>query len=475
MTTVKRIKPTEEELKILRDKLNSIADIPVENKKLSKQPLGEKQNKKDLLINEKENSNKDIVISQLTKKVSDLQDALPKNSFKISNYDTLINENNDLKEQIEKFNKAPNKRGNNEEILEDYFNPSPIEKNNNTIQNNENVQSLLNEIAKLKTENIQINQKLKEQSKSLYNYEKQNKIAQYVNNESDLSNSDYVKLSILTLLNKNKINDKCQNVLNNLFKNEKKELVSFLFARIDSLEYQNYLLISKIDYYIKLILHFIDQLCEYIDIVGDIRNVLNVVPNTADMNEDFFVIRDTLNKKEDILIQEKNKILDKKSQIEQTDILNKNLNIILCKDKVSETKMNISNPIFGVNFEKCSEIANEKINEMESLRDILSKYEDFIKYLQSENPDEELDNFLKYKEDLNIYNSFLKDNNIKLKSLLVEILKSNEATLNENLSNKINRVLNETGYGLEMYEDLIAMMKVQAMLIEYDMGKGNYN
>ena len=170
-----------------------------------------------------------------------------------------------------------------------------------------------------------------------------------------------------------------------------------------------------------------------------------------------------------------NKILDKKSQIEQTDILNKNLNIILCKDKVSETKMNISNPIFGVNFEKCSEIANEKINEMESLRDILSKYEDFIKYLQSENPDEELDNFLKYKEDLNIYNSFLKDNNIKLKSLLVEILKSNEATLNENLSNKINRVLNETGYGLEMYEDLIAMMKVQAMLIEYDMGKGNYN
>ena len=69
MTTVKRIKPTEEELKILRDKLNSIADIPVENKKLSKQPLGEKQNKKDLLINEKENSNKDIVISQSTKKV----------------------------------------------------------------------------------------------------------------------------------------------------------------------------------------------------------------------------------------------------------------------------------------------------------------------------------------------------------------------------------------------------------------------
>ena len=221
MTTVKRIKPTEEELKILRDKLNSIADIPVENKKLFKQPLGEKQNKKDLLINEKENSNKDIVISQLTKKVSDLQDALSKNSFKISNYDTLINENNYLKEQIEKFNKAPNKRGNNEEILEDYFNPSPIEKNNNTIQNNENVQSLLNEIAKLKAENIQINQKLKEQSKSLYNYEKQNKIAQYVNNESDLSNSDYVKLSILTLLNKNKINDKCQNVLNNLFKNEK--------------------------------------------------------------------------------------------------------------------------------------------------------------------------------------------------------------------------------------------------------------
>ena len=112
---------------------------------------------------------------------------------------------------------------------------------------------------------------------------------------------------------------------------------------------------------------------------------------------------------------------------------------------------------------------------MESLRDILSKYEDFIKYLQSENPDEELDNFLKYKEDLNIYNSFLKDNNIKLKSLLIEILKSNEATLNENLSNKINKVLNETGYGLEMYEDLIAMMKVQAMLIEYDMGKSNYN
>ena len=33
----------------------------------------------------------------------------------------------------------------------------------------------------------------------------------------------------------------------------------------------------------------------------------------------------------------------------------------------------------------------------------------------------------------------------------------------------------ETSYQGEVYDDLVAMMKVQAMLIEYDIGKGIYN
>ena len=58
------------------------------------------------------------------------------------------------------------------------------------------------------------------------------------------------------------------------------------------------------------------------------------------------------------------------------------MNCILCKDKISETKINLSNPTFGVNFEKCNEIVIDKINEMEAMKDMLSKYEDFVKYLQ---------------------------------------------------------------------------------------------
>ena len=160
---------------------------------------------------------------------------------------------------------------------------------------------------------------------------------------------------------------------------------------------------------------------------------------------------------------------------EKEDIVNKNLNCILCKDKISETKINLSNPTFGVNFEKCNEIVIDKINEMEAMKDMLSKYEDFVKYLQNENGDEELEIAMKCKEELTSYNSLLKDNNIKLKEIIMELMRNTENSINENLMLRINKVINETSYQGEVYDDLVAMMKVQAMLIEYDIGKGIYN
>ena len=351
MTSVKRVKPTEEELKLLREKLNSIADIPYVPKQIKQ------QNKVEDAKILKDIASKDIVIKQLTQKVSELQGTLSKNAFKIANYDEIVKENATLKETIEKMNKS--NANNKQENLEDYFNPSPITANSvqneiseGILNNNIDTKGLLNMVSKLKSENLELSQKIKEQSKKLFEYEKQSTISQFVNNESDLSNNDYIKLSLLTLLNKNKINDNCRNVLNTLFKNEKKEYIQFLFERIDSLEYQNFALISKNEFYSKLILQYSSQLCEYIDVIGDIRCVLNTIPSNISLNDDFYVIRETLNKKEKILAQEKNSILERKAITEKEDIVNKNLNCILCKDKISETKINLSNPTFGVNFEK---------------------------------------------------------------------------------------------------------------------------
>ena len=474
MTSVKRVKPTEEELKLLREKLNSIADIPYVPKQIKQ------QNKVEDAKILKDIASKDIVIKQLTQKVSELQGTLSKNAFKIANYDEIVKENATLKETIEKMNKS--NANNKQENLEDYFNPSPITANSvqneiseGILNNNIDTKGLLNMVSKLKSENLELSQKIKEQSKKLFEYEKQSTISQFVNNESDLSNNDYIKLSLLTLLNKNKINDNCRNVLNTLFKNEKKEYIQFLFERIDSLEYQNFALISKNEFYSKLILQYSSQLCEYIDVIGDIRCVLNTIPSNISLNDDFYVIRETLNKKEKIIAQEKNSILERKAITEKEDIVNKNLNCILCKDKISETKINLSNPTFGVNFEKCNEIVIDKINEMEAMKDMLSKYEDFVKYLQNENGDEELEIAMKCKEELTSYNSLLKDNNIKLKEIIMELMRNTENSINENLMLRINKVINETSYQGEVYDDLVAMMKVQAMLIEYDIGKGIYN
>ena len=206
MTSVKRVKPTEEELKLLREKLNSIADIPYVPKQIKQ------SNKVEDAKILKDIANKDIAINQLTQKVSELQGTLSKNAFKIANYDEIVKENGILKETIEKMNKS--NANNKQENLEDYFNPSPITANSvqNEISegisnNNIDTKGLLNMVSKLKSENLELNKKIKEQSKMIFEYEKQSTISQFVNNESDLSNSDYIKLSLLTLLNKNKIND----------------------------------------------------------------------------------------------------------------------------------------------------------------------------------------------------------------------------------------------------------------------------
>ena len=162
MTSVKRVKPTEEELKLLREKLNSIADIPYVPKQIKQ------QNKVEDAKILKDIASKDIVIKQLTQKVSELQGTLSKNAFKIANYDEIVKENATLKETIEKMNKS--NANNKQENLEDYFNPSPITANSvqneiseGILNNNIDTKGLLNMVSKLKSENLELSQKIKEQ------------------------------------------------------------------------------------------------------------------------------------------------------------------------------------------------------------------------------------------------------------------------------------------------------------------------
>ena len=503
----RKIVPTEDELRILRDKLNAIADIP----------------HKDSIVNNSQNSTK--IIAQLTQQINELQNTLAQNSHKIAKYDSLYQENAELKEQLMNINNKLNNSANSKhspDINEEYFGGEPVKegdnfptKNNpqnnpnhrstnapiiNSIQINsegQNIQSLLEQIAKLKQENMLLEQRIKELTKKAADREKDNQLNEYLKKSNDLNpTNDYLKQAFLELLHRDKVNklnqendvslelspdDKTGNItnlFNQFFPKNKKDtnLISFLLDRINSLEYQNFTLLSKIEYFINVIIQTSDELIEYIDVICDIRNVLNSIPNeNPKLNDDFFIIRDTLNKKEYILSQQKELILDRKSQIERNDIKSKNLNVLLCGDKITETKLsNMRNQGNPQNNAKMIEILNEKISEFESIKDMMSKYEDFMIYLQHENEDEEIEFRWKAKEELNMCNSYLREKNARYKEIILDLITSKGTITDEELE-KMAKEINEINVNSEIFEDMVELMKISGMMIENAMKKGVYN
>ena len=489
-----KIIPTKEELKLLREKFDSIKDIPIatiQSHSIQHQTKTFSQetptaNSINVYGSYKKDAN--VIINQLNQKVNELQSILSKNSYKINNYDKINQENIELKQKYNKKNTISitsnnNNNHNNNIIPEDYFNPDNININNptssinnnnidgdifngniNNNSQNSNIHLLLTNLSKLKAENISLKEQISTLSNQLFHFEQEKTLTQYTNTETNLSNSDYIKLSILSLLNKHKVDDSCKNTLLSLFKTiPNQNLLSFLFNRIDNLEYQNYYLTNKIEHYLNMILQSADEVCEYINVIGDIRSVLNLVPDNSKLSDDFFIIRDTLNKKESTLALQKEKMLERKTQISQNDLLYKNMNVILCKDKVYDMK------------DKCINILNEKINEMEIMKNEMTKYEDYILYLQSDKGCNNEDLF-RNKNELIMFNGLLKENNMKLRNVIVELLANvNGDIVGKDVMDKVFQVVNQVSVNGEMYGDVIDLLKTQAMFMEHLLGVGVYN
>ncbi len=490
-----RIVPTTEELNILREKLNAISDLEFENPHnnflsnrnlINKLPsINETIGKiigNCLEINNEElkNKSKEEIINQLTQIINNLKNVISNNTYKIDNYDNILYENNELKNEINLINQ--NYQNLNNEISENYLMNSfenkqrLISKNNNRMNLNslnnlnsineslsQNSNNRNNIIEKLKSENLELKNQTKNLNKEISELKKLITLNTMIKEEDEekLKNSKYLKLSLIKFLNKNKNNNsEIKNYLNQIFNNQNENYTNYLIERINNLEFQNYSLLSQIEYYQKITLQTTDDLNEYIEIIDDIRNVLNCISDDIRLNDDFYVIRDTLNRKENVIYNQRDVILERKNEIERNDIIRKNEDIILCKDKINEIKLLDKS---NINYEKSFQILNEKISIYESLRDLMNKYEDFINFIDK---DGEYDIIFKSKDELLNYNNSLIENNILLRRIIEDLLKNNYNNIEEEEMKKINQAINFDKSFSSFNEDLILLLRNQAKNIE---------
>ena len=477
--------PTIEEIDLIRKKLNSIVDIPYikENKSTSNLYFNDtKKNNFSLLKDSNKNNNE--IIEQLNQKIIELENTLNSNSYKINNYDNLVNENKELNYLISKMKKTysndhinnnlsnyeindeednnnVNKRNTPEQILKYIKNNTDTKhsnyndeikynnsKNNFDINNNNlskkgscfkniNKESEPEIINQLINKNKYLNEEIDKLKRELYLSSKQN-----------TSNKEILANYIQQMLNEHK------NELNT-------ELIKFLLDRIDKLEYQNYFLASKMENYIIIMNQYIEELCEYIDIIFDLGNVINDIPDNIieqNINEDFFLVRDTLNNKRDLLNKKYEEYNLFKNNLNTDDALKNNEVFIMLGNKINDINNLINNDKIAKEYSK---IIDEKIK----------KYENFV----NSNNIEEKKNFI--EKELLITNNILEKKNSELRQVIKDILANDiystpviNSEIKEKLINILNNPEQNTTY---LYEDLIMMLNAQCYLNENLMNKEN--
>ncbi len=92
----------------------------------------------------------------------------------------------------------------------------------------------------------------------------------------------------------------------------------------------------------------------------------------------------------------------------------------------------------------------------------MSKYEDFINYIDKDNDN---DNIFKSKDELLKYNNSLKENNILLRRIIENLLRKNHEKINDEEMKKINNIINLEKSFSTFNEDLIMFLKNQDNLI----------
>jgi len=198
-----------------------------------------------------------------------------------------------------------------------------------------------------------LEQKDKEKEEYMFKIEKEKKMLTEMNTVA-LNNagttSSTLKSIFLSILSRNEFSNKETNfkAIKELF-GQNFDYVKFLQMRIDSLELQNYYLITKNEKNINMIKTYLDELIEVYEVVSDIRNVLNQVFDMQSLTKEFMLIRETLNTKNDFLMKKKEIFSEEKKNLDikaikvNLDMIKEiNEEVLICKDKIFEFKELIS-------------------------------------------------------------------------------------------------------------------------------------
>jgi len=450
--------PTKEEIDLIRKKLNSIVDIPYlkQNNMMNNNNLLFNNTDINYTLPKSLNSNNKEIIEQLNQKIYELQNALNSNAYKINNYDNLLNENKELNFLVNKLKKSnSNNRLNNNSIYEinddennynnskNKYNSSNKSFNNNFSYNNFNKEADPEVINNLLNKNKYLNSEIDKLKRELYLSSKQN-----------TSNKEILANYIQQVLKEHK------DELNT-------ELIKFLLDRIDKLEYQNFFLASKLENYIKIMNQYIEELCEYIDIIFDLTNVINDIPDNVinqNLNEDFFIVKDTLNNKKNMLNKKYEEYNNFKNILNTDDALKNNDVFIMLGNKINDINNLINNDKMPKEYSK---ILDEKIKKYENMKNSNS----------GEN---------NTQKELMLTNNILEKKNSQLRQIIKDILSNDKKSypvITPEIKEKLITILNDdnSGHGNNqitnycLNEDLIMMLNGQCYLNEMQINQFNQN
>jgi hypothetical protein len=443
-----RIIPTADELKLLREKLSNIKDLHLfknieiyeggEEEKFSglKSDWGVEKDFKsqinnNLLLPEKE-------VELMNQRYYEIQRYIEANKEKIEKvekYDQILKENEELKYEISQ-NQFLNSNMTFQDILKDYIN--------------------------MKSDYILMSEKIRQQEKTIYELEKQNKILKDLDSGNNI-NKNYYKIFTLSLLNDLPLVEN-KKFFSDLFSEDSNmKLLKFLSNHVSGLEFQNYSLVSKIEKLKELIVRNFNELIEYSEVISDIKNVLNQVYDSQSITNEFIIIRETLNNRSNFLAQQKESFILEKEKIKNFFSKEKNTDMILCKDKLIESKVmgrsssssNLnSSEIPSIPKDKLIQVLDEKIDRLESVKETLANYEEYMKIRNEGGVGETV-------QDLMNDNYVLKIKNFRLREILLKIVQ-NEGLNEENVVEEILSKKKDVLYS----DDLLRMLQAQAIIIE---------
>ena len=417
----KLIYPTLEELDLLRKKFNSIVDIPY-SKEIAKNNLYSQYDDPQIII-EKQN-----------KKIEELQNNLYLNTYKIKN--NSINSNFKINNSNYEINEEENNNNinNNIKIEDNNINNLSMKDNNYNLSKNSNGGNEQDLINNLINTNKYLNAEIDKLKKELYLSSKQN-----TNNKEVLAN--YIQQILGE--NKDKLNI---------------NLIEFLLDRIDKLEFQNYFLASKLENYILILNKYLDELCEYIDIIFDMRDIINDIPSKFynELTQDFFIVKKAINEKQDLLNKKYEEYNIYKNILNTDDIMKNNTVFLMLGNKVNDVKNLINNEKIPKDYSK---ILDEKIKN----------YEEII------NSPEDDENKSIIEKKLIITNNILEKQNSDLRQVLKEIISKDiysTPLITSEIKEKLAQILNENNFidisrnAFTTFEDLIMMLNAQCALNE---------